>query len=93
MAIPQILQQLSGAQTQPQRQTALPNNLAQIKNAMSAVRAAGNPQAMIQMMAQQNPQVQQAISYMNENGGGQAAFFKLAKEKGVDPNEILNALR
>ena len=37
-----------------------------------------------------NPQIKQVMEYINQNGGDpQTAFYKLAKEKGVDPNEIL----
>ena len=41
------------------------------------------------MVAQKNPQIQQAIDYVNSNGGDpKAAFEKLAAEKGIDPAEI-----
>lgn len=40
-----------------------------------------------------NPQLAQAIKYVNDNGGNpKDAFYKLAKEKGVDPQSILNSL-
>ena len=40
-----------------------------------------------------NPQLAQAIKYVNDNGGNpKDAFYKLAKEKGVDPQNILNQL-
>lgn len=41
------------------------------------------------MMAQRNPQLQQAMDYVRNNGGDpKAAFQKLAAEKGFDPAEI-----
>lgn len=44
-------------------------------------------------MTSQNPQLAQAIKYVNDNGGdAKAAFYKLAKEKGVNPQSILNQL-
>lgn len=39
---------------------------------------------------QNNPQMKQVMEYINQNGGDpKTAFYKLAKEKGVDPEEIL----
>ena len=55
---------------------------------------------MLEMLNQKaNPQLnnktpmQQVMDYVNQNGGDpKAAFYKLAKEKGVDPNFILSML-
>ena len=61
---------------------------------MQTVQMARNPQMAINQMAQNNPQMKQAIDYVNANGGNaKDAFYKLAQEKGVDPNSILNQLR
>lgn len=50
----------------------------------------GNPFGMLQNM----PQYQQAMQLIQQSGGNaQAAFYKLAQQRGVDPNTILNALR
>jgi hypothetical protein len=50
----------------------------------------GNPVGMLQNL----PQYQQAMQLVQQSGGNaQAAFYKLAQQRGVDPNEILNALR
>ncbi len=50
----------------------------------------GNPVGMLQNM----PQYQQAMQLIQQSGGNaQAAFYKLAQQRGVDPNTILNALR
>ena len=54
------------------------------------VKSSRNPQAMLQQLINQNPQVQNVMKYVNDNGGDpKAAFYKLAQEKGVDPNEVL----
>ena len=69
-------------------------NLSPVKNMMNMVRSAQNPQAMINNLAQKNPQMQSAIQYVDANGGDpKAAFYNLAKEKGVDPDTILAQLR
>ena len=65
-----------------------------IKQAMQTVQMAQNPQMLIMQMAQKNPNMKQAIDYINANGGDpKEAFYKLAKEKGVDPDSVLNSLK
>ena len=49
-----------------------------------------NPQSILQS----NPQYNQVMDYINKNGGDpKAAFFKMAEEKGINPEEILSQLR
>lgn len=85
MSIPAILQQLNGS--------GIPN-LAPVRQMMQMVRGAQNPNAMLQMMAQQNPQLQQAMSIVQQAGGDpQKAFYALCQQRGVDPQQILNALK
>ena len=70
------------------------NNLSQIRNMMNMVRSAGNPQAMLQSMVQNNPQMQQVMNIVNQAGGDpKTAFYRMAEEKGVDPEQILSMLR
>jgi transketolase N-terminal domain/subunit len=56
--------------------------MAQIKNAVAMVK--GDPNAM------NNPQVQQLIQ---QHGSAQNAFYALAKQMGIDPNEVMRMLR
>lgn len=61
---------------------------------MHNVQMAGNPQMMLSQMMGQNPQIKQVMDYVNANGGDpQKAFYKLAQERGVNPDDILNQLR
>ena len=79
MAIPQILQQLGGSQ---------------IKQMMDMVRTAGDPQAMLNRILQSNPQYQQINQLINQAGGDpRKAFYDLARQRGVDPNDVLNMLK
>lgn len=72
----------------------MPNNLGRIKNMMNTVRNAGNPQAMLMNMAQNNPGIKQAMEVINQSGGDpQKAFYALAEQKGVNPEDILSQLR
>ena len=66
-------------------------NIKAIKRTMQMVR---NPQVMLSQMMQTNPQMKQVIDYVNANGGDpQKAFYKLAEEQNINPDEILNELR
>ena len=69
-------------------------NLGQIKSLMNMVRSAGNPQAMMSQLMQTNPQIRNVMQYVNQNGGDpKRAFYRMAQEKGVDPDEILKMFR
>lgn len=58
------------------------------------VKSARNPQAMLSQMMQNNPQYQNVMNYVNANGGDpQKAFYAMAKEKGINPEEILSQLK
>jgi hypothetical protein len=49
---------------------------------------------MMQQLIGQNPQMQQVMQIINQNGGDpKAAFYNLAKQKGIDPDEILSMLK
>jgi hypothetical protein len=68
--------------------------LGPIKQMMQTVRAAQNPQLALQQMAQQNPQLQQALQLVQQSGGNpQAAFEKLARQNGIDPQQILQMIQ
>ena len=74
-------------------QSQIAQNLAPIKNMMNMLKSAGNPQMMLNQMMGQNPQIKQVMDFINANGGDpKTAFYKVAQEKGVDPNEILRQL-
>ena len=48
----------------------------------------------LQNLVQNNPNMKQVIDYVNANGGNpKDAFYKLAKERGIDPEVILNSLK
>ena len=85
MSLPPILQALQGSN---------PSGMAQIRRMMDMVRSAGNPQAMMSQLAKSNPQLRNVMDIVNQSGGDpKAAFYRLAQERGVDPNQILNMLR
>ena len=49
---------------------------------------------MLQSMVSSNPQMKQVMDMVNQSGGNpKEAFYSLAKQKGVNPDDILNMLR
>ena len=66
----------------------------QIKQMMNMVKSAGNPQAMLNQMMQNNPQYQQVMQLVNQAGGDpKAAFYQMAQQMGVNPDEIIGMLK
>lgn len=64
-----------------------------IKQIMRTVQMARNPQMVLNQLININPQMKQAVEYIQANGGNpRDAFYKLAEEKGVNPDSILNSL-
>ena len=69
------------------------SRLGPIRQMMQTVKAAQNLALALQQMAGNNPQVQQALQLVQQSGGNaQAAFEKLARENGMDPQQILAML-
>ena len=65
-----------------------------IKQTMNMVRAAQNPQMMLNQVLSRNPNYQQLNKLIQDNGGdAQKAFYSLANQMGIDPNSVLDALK
>lgn len=68
-----------------------PNNMMSVVN---MIRAAKNPNIMLQQLASQNPNVANAMNLINQNGGDpKRAFYSEAQRLGIDPNQILGMLK
>lgn len=69
-------------------------NMSNLKNMMGTVKSAGNPTMMMQQMLGNNPNYQKAMELIKQHGGNaQSAFYALAQQMGVNPNDILNQLK
>ena len=77
--VPQILQQLGSNPL-----------ISQIKQAKAMLNAMGNPQAALSQIVQNNPQVNQII---NQYGGINGAITALCQQKGINPQEFIEALK
>ena len=87
MALPAILQMLSGQTMNGSPQ--IPQ-LGQLRQMISMMKNAGDPQALMQqMMQQRSPQLAQALDYVKQHGGDpRAACEALAKEKNINLHDL-----
>ena len=84
--MPAILQQLG--------RNNMIQTAAKIKQTMQAIRTAANPQAALNAMLMNNPQMKQVMGIVQQYGGdSMAAFEAMARENGFDPGEILGMLQ
>ena len=65
-----------------------------ISQMVKMAKASQNPQAAIQQMAQSDPRLQQVMQVIQQNGGdAKAAFYNMAKQRGVNPEDIIKQLQ
>ena len=66
----------------------------QLKGLMNQIKAAQNPQMMLNQMLVNDPRFAAVIDVIKNNGGDpQTAFFNLCKQQGIDLQAILNQLK
>ena len=63
----------------------------QIKQMIRMLKSAGDPNVLLQNAMSQNPRLKSVVEAAN--GNYKKAFFEMAKIQGVDPNEIISALK
>ena len=69
-------------------------NAARIKQLMQTIQNAANPQAALNMMAMNSPQLKYVMDIVNQHGGDPMAAFRAeAQARGMDPDEIMNMLK
>lgn len=68
--------------------------MSKIKEMVNLIKSSKDPQSMIQSMINQNPQMKQVMDLVNQNGGdAKKAFYDMAKQKGVNPDDVLNMFK
>lgn len=70
----------------------MPQNLGRIKQMMSMMQGAKNPQAMMSQLASQNPQIKTILD-MVQGRDPKQVFINACKQKGVDPENIISMLK
>ena len=65
-------------------------NQNRVMQTINQIKSIGNPQMMLQNL----PQYKQVMDIVQANGGdAKSAFYAKAKEMGIDPDEIIQAMR
>ena len=69
-------------------------SMGKIKQMMSMVKGASNPQEMLNMMAMNNPALKQAMDIVDQYGGdSMKAFRATAEQMGINPEEIMGMMK
>ena len=68
------------------------NKMSPISEIYSFYRNGGNPMILLNKMAQNNPQVRNVMSMLNQGANPQQLFYCLCQQSGVDPTTILSQL-
>ena len=66
--------------------------LSQAMGMIKQVRQAGNPQAMIQQMAAQNPNIKKAMD-MCQGKNPEQVFKDMCRQNGIDPVQITGMMK
>lgn len=56
------------------------------------VRSSSNPQATMNQLMAQNPELKKVMDTMSALGDPKKAFYSLAEKQGTDPNSVLRLL-
>lgn len=60
---------------------------------MQMYRTASNPEAFVQSMMANNPRAMDVMNAINACGGDpKAAFYSVARQKGIDPEQFLKSI-
>ena len=68
------------------------NKISPISEVYSLYRNGGNPMILLNKMAQNNPQVRNVMSMLNQGANPQQLFYSLCQQSGVAPTTILSQL-
>lgn len=65
----------------------------QLRQMVQLYKNSKNPMLAMQNMLEQNKELKTVMNFVNRNGGNaQQLFYELAREAGVDPQEVLKGL-
>ena len=65
-----------------------------VKQMMGMMNGVQNPQAMLNQMMGNNPQLKQVMDYIQQSGGDpKTAFYSMADKMGVNPQDIIDMLK
>ena len=84
MNTPQILQQLGGGLKIPP----------QVRQMITMIKGARNPQLLLSQLMQTNPQIQQVMGILSQYGGdANKALSEISAQMGIDLKEIADLMK
>lgn len=69
------------------------NNIRTVKALANMIKTAKDPQAMLNHLASQNPQLKEILELTSSGKSYKDLFYEKAEQMGVDPEMILRQLR
>ena len=88
-----IMEQINSGSQIPATNNLTKPQIQQAKQALQQLMSLRNPQAMMNQMLMNNPNIKPALELIKQNGGNlQTAFMSLAKQKGINPTEFIQEL-
>lgn len=60
-----------------------------LSNIMNMIKGIKNPNEMLSNMAKSNPQVNMLLNTVKNGGNPKDMFYEIAKQKGVNPDDII----
>lgn len=79
---------------QPQQPTINKSLIDRVKGMAQMVNNSRDPQAVMNMIAQQNPQMAQFMQTVSGSGmSPRAMFYQMAKQRGIDPDAVIAAFK
>lgn len=67
-------------------------NMNQVKQIYSMLRNSSNPEALLNQMLTQNPQMKQTIDLIKSRGNYEEVFRGLCKERGINADDFMNQI-
>ena len=67
-------------------------NMQQLKQVFNVVRYSKDPQAMLDQMIKNNPQLASTINVIKANGNYEQVFRNMCKERGINADDFINQL-
>ena len=84
-----LLNPRSNVSQQPQQNP----RMDQLRQMVQLYKNSKNPMLAMQNMLEQNKELKTVMNFVNKNGGNaQQLFYELAREAGVNPQDVLNGL-
>lgn len=67
-------------------------NMGQVKQIYNMLRYSNNPDALLNNLLSQNPQMAQAINLIRSNGNYEQIFRNMCRERGINADEFIRVI-